>query len=1011
MTPIKSLPIAVRVYPEPKTTSPGNARSNELRRKKWRRPDTMLVIDTETRIDSTQRLTFGSYRLFKGEVCQEEGLFFGTDLPAQDHNTLESYAANHSADAVNKQLQLHTLQQFLTKFYQAVYKGRCLLVAFNLPFDVSRIARGFATARGRFAGGFSLELWPHIDSNGNEHKNQYRPRVGIKHIDSKRALKGFTGRNGCDPEDLIPDGSENGEPEPGYKFRGHFLDLRTLIFALTDRGYTLAAACEAFDVEHGKQHIGEHGIVTEKYIDYNRRDVLATAELAIKLLAEYDKHPINLQPTKAYSPASIGKFYLEEMGIRPILERQPDFSKTYLGYAQSAFFGGRTSAHIRKIPVPVVYTDFLSMYPTVNSLMGLWDFVTAREITIVEDCQQEIMEFLNNVTPDLLFTKDVWKYLVAFVQIIPDGDILPSRSKYSEASNDWQVGVNHIHSNDTNPNALWYALPDVVASVILTGRIPKIVGAFRLKANGKAKELRSVRLRGTIDIDPRQKDFFRIVIEERKRLSSRADIAASEKIRLDKALKVIANSASYGIYAEMIRQEADEKVDVVCHGIDPQPFTCRVNHPETPGKYCFPPFAALITSAARLKLALLEHCISEMGGTYAMEDTDSMAIVATERGGLIPCPGGSYTKANQPAIRALSWKQVRDIATRFEALNPYDRAAVPGSTLKIEADNFDPKTRKQRQLYCFAISAKRYVLFLKDSRGNPKLLLNGTNNDADRWSEHGLGHLLNPTDPESDDRKWVGQAWLQIVRKALGRSTECLEFEYRPAVGRVTVSSPAVIRPLAKLNEGKPYRDQIKPFNFLLTCQVKPLGHPMGIDTKHFHLIAPYNNNSTQWLKMSWIDQYTGSNYSITTTGHSAKGRTARVKTYEDVLREYEFHPESKCADAAGTECKKQTVGLLQRRHIGVNHARYIGKESNQLEAVDAGLVHSAEDIYTEYVDQSRDEWQTKDLPILRRLPLAYLMRESGLSKRALLDIRAGRSRPHPRNRHGFSCHCSKRGA
>jgi hypothetical protein len=135
---------------------------------------------------------------------------------------------------------------------------------------------------------------------------------------------------------------------------------------------------------------------------------------------------------------------------------------------------------------------------------------------------------------------------------------------------------------------------------------------------------------------------------------------------------------------------------------------------------------------------------------------------------------------------------------------------------------FDPKTGKQRQLYCFAISAKRYALFLKDSRGNPLLLRNGTNNNTDRWSEHGLGHLLNPTDPENDDRKWIGQAWLKIVMRALGLSATDLEFEDRPAVGRVTVSSPAVIRPLAKLNEGKAYPDQIKPFNFLLTCQVNP---------------------------------------------------------------------------------------------------------------------------------------------------------------------------------------------
>ena len=171
-------------------------------------------------------------------------------------------------------------------------------------------------------------------------------------------------------------------------------------------------------------------MVNDEYIEYNRRDVLATSELAVKLLEEYDKHDIELPETQAYSSASIGKAYLRKMGIRPILVRQPDFPKKYLGYAQSAFFGGRTSAHIRKFPVPVVYTDFLSMYPTVNSLMELWRFVTASEIKVVEHCQAEIETFLSGLTPHDLFRPDAWKNLTAFVRIIPDGDILPTRGKY-----------------------------------------------------------------------------------------------------------------------------------------------------------------------------------------------------------------------------------------------------------------------------------------------------------------------------------------------------------------------------------------------------------------------------------------------------------------------------------------------------------------------------------------------------------------------------------------------------
>src|SRR5580692_4594622 len=87
----------------------------------------------------------------------------------------------------------------------------------------------------------------------------------------------------------------------------------------------------------------------------------------------------------------------------------------------------------------------------------------------------------------------------------------------------------------------------------------------------------------------------------------------------------------------------------------------------------------------------------------------------------------------------------------------------------------------------------------------------------DRYSEHGLGHLLNPADPECEDRNWIAQAWLAIVRRSLGLPTKPLSFEKRVAVGRTTVSSPAVMKALKTLNAGKLYDKQIKPFNFILS--------------------------------------------------------------------------------------------------------------------------------------------------------------------------------------------------
>jgi hypothetical protein len=40
-----------------------------------------------------------------------------------------------------------------------------------------------------------------------------------------------------------------------------------------------------------------------------------------------------------------------------------------------------TSLQFSQAHWPSATTDFLSMYPTVNNLMGLWRFVTARKIT------------------------------------------------------------------------------------------------------------------------------------------------------------------------------------------------------------------------------------------------------------------------------------------------------------------------------------------------------------------------------------------------------------------------------------------------------------------------------------------------------------------------------------------------------------------------------------------------------------------------------------------------------
>ena len=80
---------------------------------------------------------------------------------------------------------------------------------------------------------------------------------------------------------------------------------------------------------------------------------------------------------------------------------------------------------------------------------------------------------------------------------------------------------------------------------------------------------------------------------------------------------------------------------------------------------------------------------------------------------------------------------------------------------------------------------------------------------------------------------------------------------------------------------------------------------------------------------------------------------------------------------------------------------RCIGKASNSLASVEEGLMHSEQNVYTEHADPKRDEWTTKILPVLKnfRLGVPVKMCRGLLSRRAIIDLRAGRSRPHPRNR------------
>ena len=126
------------------------------------------------------------------------------------------------------------------------------------------------------------------------------------------------------------------------------------------------------------------------------------------------------------------------------------------------------------------------------------------------------------------------------------------------------------------------------------------------------------------------------------------------------------------------------------------------------------------------------------------------------------------------------------------------------------------------------------------------------------------------------------------------------------------------------------------------------------------------------------------------------------------MLREYEYHPEAKCADVSGATCSKQSLGLLGRRHVLIDGLEYIGKESNRIEEVGEQGADPAT-AYTKYVNSQRDEWATKILPRVKAMPLRELIKRSELPRSTLQAIRAGR-RPHSDNALSLRKLCERTG-
>jgi len=101
------------------------------------------------------------------------------------------------------------------------------------------------------------------------------------------------------------------------------------------------------------------------------------------------------------------------------------------------------------------------------------------------------------------------------------------------------IGLNPF----TSDKSIWLAGPDIVGSILLTGKPPKVLRAIRLEPIGFQAGMQPVRL-GRGFIDP----YTTISSQGHRRTKGKP-----KSDPLNYFLKILANAGCYGIYAELNR--------------------------------------------------------------------------------------------------------------------------------------------------------------------------------------------------------------------------------------------------------------------------------------------------------------------------------------------------------------------------------------------------------------------------------------------------------------------------
>ena len=933
-----------------------------------------ITFDFETTITAAKSVRFGfasAHGLAEGRALKlfEQGLFTLDllDRPAPEasknfgtlgntlcffHSTICS-KADHAILKVfceSRKIKLLGLSEFIVWLYDFTNRWKATWIGYNIAFDITRFAREVVEARGFYAGGMSMRLCDCVikDAIFGVAGNPHVAATAVAVPEDEKIKLG--GRKRCKTHGYFSTKALGGVKAKmtisGRYFRTTILDMMQVVGALSgENKMSLARACAFLQVPEDKakreislEELG--GLLTVKSVEYGLQDVVATFEVYVRGAALYRKHKLQRQLHDLYSASSIGKDYLNVMGITPMTEHRSGnrvipgrfdnvdryvargYSKAeaeskvnqyhrFLGISAEAYIGGRTECGWVKKSLENICSDWKSQYPTIFTKMNLQEILLAEYL----DCRSvttEVPGFISRLTVEALLDKSIWTQLRGFALVAPNDDFLPERWKGKRGA----INIAFVRVMESK-DPVWLSFPEIAASFLETGWCPRILEAWAIEPHGRIRTTPHA-IYGdpdyTIDFE-RGDDFFQCVVERltdfkvmAEKARDRGDLEEAHRYGLlAGGLKTLSTSASYGIFFEVnpdeeskIRSEEALKKkrprrEYYCGHRLYKAFTRRE---ENTGKFFCSPIATLVTSGAHLLQAMLDREASDRGLIPAYMDTDSYF----------------FGRDEDLHTREEFIEQVSEIQKKMQRLSPY-REGI--ELLKIEEG---VKDRVDLEL----ISSKRYCVYNVRPDGSVELR---------KATGHGLGGNVPPKDykplvPIDEETlrslkcpTWVCDLWHAIIQKKIHGNFDLwrrlsAKLIKCPARTRITINTWNLFEFYSKRIPG------LKPFDFVY---FRKLRANMNVDHPH------YFENGKALTHLRLIEDDTASDVykdyphevPIQSEDVVIGGDLCRVKflTLWDKVRDYENYDDVKSVDP-------RCIGRTEHKQVSIEGRVYSGKET-----------------------------------------------------------------------------------